>query len=200
MAGTRRPNFDQTIKIWYIQRMSLIRFETKLYTIGSWTIIRLPKSVSAKLPSRGMVLVKGTINGSLFKAVLEPDGKLAHWFRIDAALSKTIKAKAGDTVTLAIEPDTDWPEPKVPIDIKSGLTTVPEAQALWNKIMPMARWDWIRWIGSTKSSETRKRRIEVAASKLKSGEHRPCCFNRNMCCEPAVSNNGVLIDEPSKLL
>ena len=58
----------------------------------------------------------------------------------------------------------------------------------------MARWDWIRWINATAQQETRKRRIEVAFSKLKSGMRRPCCFNRGMCTEPYVSKNGVLLE------
>jgi hypothetical protein len=37
--------------------MSTIHFEAKLFTIGSWTILRLPESASAKLPSRGMTMV-----------------------------------------------------------------------------------------------------------------------------------------------
>ena len=61
--------------------MSTIRFEAKLFKIGSWTLLRLPKSASAKLPSRGMTMVGGTINGFRFQAALEPDGKGSHWFR-----------------------------------------------------------------------------------------------------------------------
>ena len=33
--------------------MPTIRFEVKLFKINSWTILRLPESASAKLPSRG---------------------------------------------------------------------------------------------------------------------------------------------------
>ena len=58
--------------------MSTIRFETKPLQIGDWTILRFPESASAKLPSRGMTLVAGTINGSQTKFVLEPDGKGSH--------------------------------------------------------------------------------------------------------------------------
>ena len=107
-----------------------IRFKTKLYNIASWTIARVPKDASTKLPSRGMVLVEGIINGFHFKMPLEPDGKLSHWFRVDKTMSAAAKVTVGDTVTIAIEPSTDWPEPKVPADIKRGLTTVPEAQIL----------------------------------------------------------------------
>lgn len=42
--------------------------------IGSGILPTLPKVVSAKLPTRGMTLLEGTINGAPFRATLEPDG------------------------------------------------------------------------------------------------------------------------------
>src|SRR5215216_720322 len=72
-------------------------FEAKLFKIGSWTLLRLPKSASARLPSRGMTMVEGTINDFRFQAALEPDGKGSHWFRVDKAISKAIGADAGNT-------------------------------------------------------------------------------------------------------
>jgi len=174
--------------------MSTIRFEAKLFKIASWTLLTLPKSASAKLPSRGMTMVKGTINDFRFQAALEPDGKGSHWFRVDKTMSKAIRADAGDTVMLAIEPIKEWPEPKAPADLKNALAAVPQAHTLWMEITPMARWDWIRWISSTKNPDTRKRRIEVTFSKFKAGKRRPCCFNRTVCTEPYVSSNGVLLE------
>jgi hypothetical protein len=47
--------------------MSTIDFEAKLFNIGAWILLRLPESASAKLPSRGMTMVEGTINGFAFK-------------------------------------------------------------------------------------------------------------------------------------
>ncbi len=174
--------------------MTTIRFEASLFKIGSWTLLRLPKSASAKLPSRGMTMVQGTINGFRFQAPLEPDGKGSHWLKVDKTMSKAAGADTGDTVMLAIEPVKEWPEPKVPADLKKALAAVPQAQSLWKDITPMARWDWIRWIGSTKNPDTRKRRIEVTFSKFKDGKRRPCCFNRSLCTDPYVSNNGVLLE------
>jgi len=174
--------------------MTTILFESKLFKIGSWTILRLPETASAKLPSRGQTMVDGTFNGAHFQTPLEPDGKWSHWFRVDKALLKAASAAAGDTVTLAIKPIKEWPEPDVPADWKSALAADPTAHNLWKIITPMARWEWIRWIRATNRQETRIRRIEVAISKLKAGERRPCCWNRNLSTEPTVSKNGVLLE------
>lgn len=174
--------------------MPLITFKSQLAQIGSSTILKLPLSASAKLPSRGMVMAEGTINEIPLQAPLEPDGKGSHWFKVEDALLKKMKASAGDTVTLAIEAVKEWPEPKVPDDLKKALAGNPQALKLWMDITPMSRWDWIRWIRSTKNSETRKKRIVVTLSKLNADKRRPCCFNRSMCTEPEVSNNGVLIE------
>ncbi len=170
-----------------------ISFKARLLKIGSWTILLLPQSASAQLPSRGMTLVEGTINDFHFKTALEPDGRGSHWLTVDKNMSTAIGARAGDEVTLAIQPSKLWPEPEIPADIKTALRADVEATALWEDITPMARWDWIRWIRATNSQETRKRRIDTAFSKLKNGLRRPCCFNRNMCTEPQVSHNGVLL-------
>jgi hypothetical protein len=174
--------------------MTTIRFETTPLRIGEWTILRLPESASAMLPSRGMALVEGDINGFRSKIVLEPDGRGSHWFRVNSVLSEAAGIGSGDMVTMALEPSTAWTEPEIPADLTKALASDPRANALWVKITPMARWDWLRWIRATNNPETRSRRIEVALSKLSTGERRPCCFNRNSCTEPEVSKNGMLIE------
>jgi hypothetical protein len=180
--------------------MSQISFETTLFKINSWTILKLPSEASAKLPSRGMTMVKGTINGISFTTLLEPDGKYgpglkpSHWFAPSKKLLDEAKVKAGDTVKVSLEPTKEWIEPEVPKDLKKALASSPKAQALWQDITPSARWDWIRWIRAVKTAETRQKHIEVALSKLNKGMRRPCCFNRNLCSEPHVSHNWVLLD------
>lgn len=172
----------------------MINFKAKLSKVNSWTIIRLPKEASAKLSSRGQAMVEGTINGHEFQTPLEPDGQWSHWFKLDAGLLKSIGLNVGDTASLSIEPMTDWPDPEIPTDLNKALKSSSEASDLWRNITPIARWEWIRWIHSTGNQETRKRRIEVAISKLESGKRRPCCWNRNLCTEPSVSKNGILLD------
>jgi hypothetical protein len=177
-----------------------IHFEAQLFEINSWTILRLPEDASAKLPSRGMTMVEGTINRVPFKTLLEPDGKYgpglkpSHWFAPDKKLLDKAHAKVGDTVHVSIVPTKEWVEPEVPADVKKALSSSPKAEALWNDITPLARWDWIRWIRAVKTPETRQKHIEVALDKLNKGMRRPCCFNRNLCSEPLVSHNWVLLD------
>ncbi|HVV66765.1 MAG TPA: YdeI/OmpD-associated family protein [Candidatus Saccharimonadales bacterium] len=171
-----------------------IRFTAKLVKIGSWDIILVPQNASAKLPSRGMIMVKGTINGHSFQSPLEPDGKGSHWLHADRDLRTGAKIGTGDTVTMAIEPSKEWPEPNIPADLKAALAADAEAKKLWEDVTPAARWDWLRWIASTGREETRKKHVEVALSKLKNGLRRPCCFNRTMCTVSAVSKSGVLLD------
>jgi hypothetical protein len=132
--------------------MATIRFQAKLTAIGSQTILRLPEAASSKLPSRGMSVVEGTFNGHAFQAPLEPDGIGSHWFSVSNTMLKAARAEVGDSVSVALEPMTRWPEPKVPADLAEALASDPQVRRLWMDITPVARWDWIRWISSTQKS------------------------------------------------
>ncbi len=162
--------------------------------INDKLILRLPQDASDQLPSRGLVMVDGTINGRDFQAPLEPDGRKGHWLLVDEVLQEAIGKSEDTNVTLEIKPSTHWPEPTIPDDLQQALDNDPEARAVWNKTTPLARWDWIRSVRSTNSPETRQRRIETACSKLRSGKPRQCCFNRSECTDTAVSRGGVLLD------
>ena len=166
-----------------------------MHTIDKSTILRLPEKASAQLPSRGQVAVQGTINGHGFQTVLEPDGDMGHWMRVDGKLRQAASLSSGDTVTLEIESLKAWPEPKVPKDLETALAAAPpRIQDLWQDITPMARWEWVRWVNATPNPDTRKRRVEVTISKMKSGKRRPCCFNLAACTDPNLSTNGRLIE------
>ncbi len=174
--------------------MSKLTFEAKPYAIDSWLVVRIPADVSKKLPSRGMGMATGTINGQPFTAPLEPDGNWSHWFNVSKELQKSAGIVEGSTISIDFEPAKEWPLPELPKDFAEALKKAPKAQDTWSKVTPKAQWEWVRWIRSTKQVETRKRHVEVAISKLSSGMRRPCCFNSNMCTEMAVSKNGVLLE------
>jgi uncharacterized protein DUF1905/bacteriocin resistance YdeI/OmpD-like protein len=146
----------------------------------AWTFLTLPEEASAKLASRGMTSVEGTLNGSPFRATLEPDGRGGHWLKVDRKLREAARAQAGDVVSLEIAPAAEEPEPKVPAGLRRALAAAqPNARAVWSDITPAARRDWIQWIESAKREETRVKRIASACDMLSKGKRRPCCFDRS---------------------
>jgi Domain of unknown function (DUF1905)/Bacteriocin-protection, YdeI or OmpD-Associated len=168
------------------KRIARIRFSATLFRpkgtgkVVSWTFLNLPTKASAKLPSRGMTSVEGTINGFPFRATLEPDGHGGHWLKVDQALREAAGAKVGESIKLDIAPVSVEPEPAVPVDLRKALAAAPrKAAKTWSDITPVARRDWIFWIISGKRAETRGKRIQVAVSKLSAGDRRPCCFDRS---------------------
>jgi uncharacterized protein YdeI (YjbR/CyaY-like superfamily) len=114
--------------------------------------------------------------------------------KISRTMLRAARAQVGDSVSVALEPMARWPDPKVPTDLAEALASDPEARSLWMDITQVARWDWIRWIGSTRNRDTRAIRIEKMLSKLRSGKRAACCFNRSQCTDPSMSRNGVLLE------
>jgi hypothetical protein len=169
-----------------VKTASKIRFKTKLLRPagsangGSWTFLVLPKNASAKLPSRGMTSIEGTINSFPFHAVLEPDGQKSHWLKVDRKLREAAGAAVGDVVALDIAPARKELEPTIPADLRKALAAaVAKTRTMWSDITPNARRDWIHWITSAKQEETRARRIKNACSMLAAGKRRVCCFDRS---------------------
>ncbi len=159
---------------------STIRFSAKFFRPktnekNGWALT-LPKSTSAKLPSRGRTMVEGTINSFPFRAALGPNGKGSHWLRVNQTMRDAAGAGAVETVIVEITRAGEEPEVRVPIDLRQALAGAPLAQAGWEDITPMARRDWVFSISSAKQAETRRRRIEKACDMLASGKRRLCCF------------------------
>jgi len=192
----------QTAKVQ--ETRSTIRFGAKLLRpeatgkLGSSTFLTLPKIASAKLPSRGVTTVEGTIYGFPFRAALEPNGNGTHRLRVDKALRDAAGADTTDPVTVEITRTGEEPQTRVPMDLRNALAAAPPAQALWADITPMARRDWILWISSAKQPETRKRRIEKACAMLAAGKRRVCCFGGlNWLVKDYAASGGTWLPLPN---
>lgn len=146
---------------------------------ASWAFLVLPKRASARLPTRNMVTVDGTMNDHPFRATLAPDGQGSHWLKVTRRLREGAGAAVGEVVALEMTVAGKEPEPSVPAALRKALATAPKARAVWSDITPVARRDWIQWITSAKRSETRMRRIGAACDMLATGKHRVCCFDRS---------------------
>jgi hypothetical protein len=208
-AAAKRKERDQRIrKLGDSKSAAKIRFTATLFrpaateiprpvgeaVSGGWTFLTLPKDASAKLPSRGMVSVEGTLNGSRLRATLEPDGKGGHWLKVDRKMREAAGAEPGDTVTLEVTPvaPDQEPEPSVPPDLRKALAAAPgaggaKAREVWSDITPAARRDFIHWITSGKRADTRAIRIDKACDMLAKGKRRPCCFDRSGMYDKSLS-------------
>lgn len=172
-----------------------VTFSSQLEVVGSTALIRLPEAASQQLPSRGQVSVRGSFAGHEFATVIEPDGRRGHWLPVDDALAKAAKISPGDAVEVVVEPAENWPEPWVPADLAKALNSAPQnIQGIWEDITPMARWEWVRWVGATKNPDTRAKRIRVSIDKMNHGKRRPCCFDLASCTDPRVAKSGKLPD------
>src|SRR5215212_7815998 len=87
-----------------------IRFQAKLLRPventkgGSWSFVVLPKAASARLPSRSVEAVEGTLNGFRFYAMLQPDGQKGHWLKVERKLREGAAAVEGDLVSVEMAP------------------------------------------------------------------------------------------------
>ena len=65
---------------------------------------------------------------------------------------------------------------KVPPDLRKALTADRAALAKWEDITALARNEWICWVESVKTPETRREHVERTVAELNEGMRRPCCW------------------------
>ena len=73
----------------------------------------------------------------------------------------------------------DFPEGTVheaPDDLRSSLASDASVQALWARLTPLGRNEFICWVEDAKQFKTRQRRIERTVEELREGKKRPCCW------------------------
>jgi uncharacterized protein YdeI (YjbR/CyaY-like superfamily) len=131
-----------------------------------WVIVRIPLDVPKVWGVRGMLKVRGEINGFEFRTSLFPTGKGYHYLLVNKRMQAGACVAAGSTAQFRIEPDLE----------KRVVTVPPELQRILNEERSLRRWfdqlshsirKWIcDWASQVKSPEARVRRAEQVAEQL----------------------------------
>ena len=131
----------------------------------AWCFIAVPFDVPEVWGTRGRVAVKGTINGFPFRTNIQPmDGR--HLLTFNKQLQAGAKAKAGDTVSVVMERDTEERAVEVPVELAKAFRGNKPAKTFWDKLAYTHRKEFVRWINAAKQAETRERRAQKAVSMI----------------------------------
>jgi hypothetical protein len=61
-------------------------------------------------------------------------------------------------------------------DLRSAIEGDAALFALWQKLTPLGRNEFICWVEDAKQAKTRERRIQRTGEELLEGKKRPCCW------------------------
>ena len=132
---------------------------------GGWTYSSLPEVLPDKHAPFGWVKVKGSIDGfEIKKYHLMPFGNGELFLPVKAEIRKKIKKQAGDSIHVILYPDNEPLE--VPDELLLCLQDAPEALQFFNSLNESEQHNYIKWIYSAKTDQTKVDRIAKALTML----------------------------------
>src|SRR5262250_1560739 len=115
---------------------------------------------------KAKVPVKVTINGCTWRSTVGNRGGI-QYIVVNAEVRRSAGVKAGDFVTIALEPDTEKREIKVPIQLQKALGA--KLTQKLNGLSFTHKKEFIVWYSGAKMEDTRARRVEKMKQMLLSG-------------------------------
>jgi hypothetical protein len=116
---------------------------------------------------RAKVPVEVTINGYTWRSTVGNRGGI-QYIVVNAEARRNAGAKAGDFVTITLEPDTEKREVEVPVALQKALGT-----KLTQKLDSLSfthKKEFVVWYSEAKKEDTRARRVEKMKQMLSSGQ------------------------------
>ena len=132
----------------------------------------VPFDVQKVFGTRARVPVRGTINGTPYRTSISPMGG-RHLMVVNRKLREAAGVRAGHTVTVTMERDTEPRVVRPPADFARALKGNREAAALWQTLSYTHQREYAEHIEEAKRPETRQRRIEKAVEMLAAGKKEP---------------------------
>lgn len=113
--------------------------------------------------------VRATVNGYCWRTtVTRMRGEFL--LGLNREVRESAGVKAGDTVDVTIELDTEPREVEVPESLASALDGDPAAKAAFEGLAFTHRKEYARWVADAKREETRDRRVIRALEMLRGGK------------------------------
>jgi len=131
-----------------------------------WVIVRIPLDVPKVWGTRGMLKVKGEINGFAFRTSLFPTGKGYHYLLVNKRMQAAAGARPGMVARFHLQPDTEKRVAIVPGELQRILNEERSFRRWFEQLNYSTR-KWITdWVTQVKSPEARGRRAEQVAEQL----------------------------------
>jgi uncharacterized protein YdeI (YjbR/CyaY-like superfamily) len=132
-----------------------------------WTIVRIPfDAAKVWATTRGLLKVKGEINGFAFRTSLFPTGDGHHILLVNKRMQAGGKARLGDTAQFWLEPDTEERIVTIPAELVSALSEERALRGWYDRLNYSTRKEIANYISGVKSPAARERRAAQIAERL----------------------------------
>ena len=142
------------------------RFRGKLYAVGVNRCVDVPPEISVALGGETHIRVRGMVGGESFRSNLAPRGGGKHRLFVHSGIWRKLGVDGGDIVDVEIERDNEEWEIAVPADLAEAMPAGSEAHEAFHALTVPNRKRFIDRIEESKTSVTRKRRIEQGVQLL----------------------------------
>src|SRR5499425_377215 len=116
---------------------------------------------------KAKVPVKVTINGYTWRSTVGNRGGI-QYIVVNTEARRSAGVKAGDVVSITLEPDTEKREIKIPIPLRKALGA--KLTQKLNALSFTRKKEFIVWYSEAKKDETRARRVEKMKQMLSAGK------------------------------
>jgi Domain of unknown function (DUF1905)/Bacteriocin-protection, YdeI or OmpD-Associated len=116
---------------------------------------------------KAIVPVKVTINGYRWSSTVGNRGGI-QYIVVNADARLHAGVKAGDTVTIVLEPDTEKRDIEIPIQLRRSLGA--QLTEKLNRLSFSHKKEFVVWYSQAKKEDTRARRVEKMKTMLSSGK------------------------------
>lgn len=135
--------------------------------------IEFPYDVQEIYGVRGQVKIKATFDGVVYRGSLAKMGHHCHCLLVRKDIQQQIDKKAGDTVAVTVQRDTEERIIEIPEDLAVAFAANPKAAAKFAPLAYTHRKEYVQWINDAKRPETRLRRVEGTIDMLLHGKKNP---------------------------